>query len=181
MPHKDKKNVWPRATQSWERIHVDFFDFENKIYILMVDAYLKWVEYEEVMGLTTQVVVKTLKNLWARFGVARTIVYDGGPAFISEQFKMFCVETGVKHISAAISSQFKWTDGEDGVNCQKLVKKIKVWRWEIWITVSYYNNSRKEEEQSPAEKFLGRRTRILLDLLKPKLHQEVEREIMERP
>ncbi|XP_065316632.1 uncharacterized protein LOC135925305 [Gordionus sp. m RMFG-2023] len=94
MPHKDKKRIWPRATQSWERIHIDLFDFENKMYKLVVDTYSKWVEYEEVRGLTTQVVVKMLKNLWTRFGVAKIRVSVGGPAFISEQFKLFRAETG---------------------------------------------------------------------------------------
>ncbi|CAK9304212.1 unnamed protein product [Gordionus sp. m RMFG-2023] len=91
MSHRDKKRIWSKAAQPLEFINLDLFDFENKIYILVVDAYSKWVECEEVRG-TIQVVVKT----W--FGVAKLIVSDGGPDFISGQFKLFCSETGTRHI-----------------------------------------------------------------------------------
>ncbi|XP_065323069.1 uncharacterized protein LOC135930214 [Gordionus sp. m RMFG-2023] len=42
------------------------------------------------------------------------------------------------------------------------------------MAVAYYNNSRKREELSPAEKFLGRRTRIQLDLLKQEIPPEMD-------
>ncbi|XP_065318856.1 protein NYNRIN-like [Gordionus sp. m RMFG-2023] len=48
MPRKDKRSVWPKVVRPWERIHLDFLDFENKIYLLVVDAFSKWMEYEEV-------------------------------------------------------------------------------------------------------------------------------------
>ncbi|XP_065318876.1 uncharacterized protein LOC135926871 [Gordionus sp. m RMFG-2023] len=95
---------------------------------------------------------------------------------------MFCIETGVKHILAPPYHPSSNGQAEKMVSIVKnWLRKSKYRGVEIWIAVAYYNNSRKGEEQSPAEKFLGRRTRMLLDLLKPNPHQKMEREIAEKP
>ncbi|XP_065322768.1 uncharacterized protein LOC135929938 [Gordionus sp. m RMFG-2023] len=98
---------------------------ENKMYLLVLDAFSIWVENEEVRGLTTQVVIKMLKKLWARFGVANIIFSDGSQTFISGQFKLFCEETGARHFSASIPFKLKRPGRKNGSTCEELVKKIK--------------------------------------------------------
>ncbi|CAK9302873.1 unnamed protein product [Gordionus sp. m RMFG-2023] len=78
-----------------------------------------------------------MKNLWARFGVTPTIVSDGGPAFISEQFKMFCVETEVKHILAPPYHPSSNGQAERMVSIVKnWLRKSKYEGGKIWIAVA---------------------------------------------
>ncbi|XP_065313442.1 uncharacterized protein LOC135922862 [Gordionus sp. m RMFG-2023] len=55
-------------------------------YLIVVDSFSKWIEYAEVYGYTTKIVIKKLKELYVRFGFPDTIVSDRGPAFVSEEF-----------------------------------------------------------------------------------------------
>ncbi|XP_065319112.1 uncharacterized protein LOC135927102 [Gordionus sp. m RMFG-2023] len=64
----------------------------------MVDSYSKWIEYTEVHGYTTKIVNNKLSELFAKFDLPDKIVSDGGPAFISKNFKQFCDELKIQHI-----------------------------------------------------------------------------------
>ncbi|CAK9296000.1 unnamed protein product [Gordionus sp. m RMFG-2023] len=174
MPHKEVGNIWPKTSRPWERIHVDFFDLNKRSYFLVVDSYSKWIEYEEVHGLTTNIVIKKLQNLWAKFGIPEVIVSDGGPAFISEGFKQFCANTQTQHILAPPYHPSSNGQAERMVAIVKgWLKKAKYERGEVWIAQLYYNNSKNSGGFTPTERFLGRRTKVLLDLIKPKCDIDV--------
>ncbi|XP_065315334.1 uncharacterized protein LOC135924215 [Gordionus sp. m RMFG-2023] len=106
-----------------------------------------------------------------------TVVPNGGPALISRQFKVFCAETGTKHILAPLYHPSSNKQEEKVVAVIKnWLRKSKDGSGKMWISVAYYNNKRKGEEPSPREKFLGRRTRIWLGSLTGKSGRKTVRD-----
>lgn len=86
---------WPLASEVWERVHVDYFEFQRHQYLLLVDAASKWMEVAEMRSTTS---AATLRQLWAwftRLGLPRTVHSDGGPQFTSAEFKGKLAEWGV--------------------------------------------------------------------------------------
>ncbi|XP_065321209.1 uncharacterized protein LOC135928681 [Gordionus sp. m RMFG-2023] len=151
----ERMKQWGREYVWWPGMNRDIENI-SRTYVRLVDAFSKRVEYEEVKKLTTQIVIKVLKNTWAKFGVAMTVVTDEDPLFISRQFKIFCAETGAKHILAPLYHPSSNGQVERMVAVVKnWLRKLKDGGGEMWVAVSYYNNSRKGEEPLPVKKFLG--------------------------
>ncbi|XP_065315252.1 uncharacterized protein LOC135924132 [Gordionus sp. m RMFG-2023] len=155
MPRKEMGQVWPKSKKPWDRLHIYFFELDKKSYFLVVDSYSKWIEFEEVQGLTTKVVIKLLQKLWAKFGIPKIIVSDGGPAFISENFKQFCNSIKIKHILTP-----PYHPSSNG-QAERMVDIVKNW-------IKRRNKKKMKEGVTPVELFLGRRTRLPLDFLKSK-------------
>ena len=94
--------LWPHPPQVFYRIHIDFLGpIHNRSYLIIVDAYSKWVE-AYVMGTSTSSlsVINKLYEYMARFGLPHTIVSDNGTQFTSSEFKMFCVSNGISHVTS---------------------------------------------------------------------------------
>ena len=61
------------------------------------DRYTRWIEVVGVPDATALTCVSAfLSNIVARFGVPVQIVCDNGPAFVSQLFKDFCSNLGIK-------------------------------------------------------------------------------------
>ncbi|XP_065322618.1 uncharacterized protein LOC135929818 [Gordionus sp. m RMFG-2023] len=96
------------------------------------------------------------------------MVSDGGPAFISMGFKNFCIKLNANHIVAP-----PYHPSSNG-QAERMVAIVKSWlmkttdnRSEIWVLQLYYNNAKGKDGKSPAEKLLGRKINMFLDMLKP--------------
>ncbi|XP_065320898.1 uncharacterized protein LOC135928367 [Gordionus sp. m RMFG-2023] len=96
---------------------------------------------------------------------------------LAAEFERFCRENEIKHILAPPYHPSSNGQAKRMVGIVKnWLRKAKYGKGEVWVSVAYYNNSRKGEEMSPSEKFLGRRTRIGLDALKSRSDKpEMER------
>ena len=65
------------------------------MFMVLLDAYSKWLE---VVPMTTTTTEKTLEVLWsmfARYGLPNQIVSDNGPQFTSTEFEEFMRITSV--------------------------------------------------------------------------------------
>ncbi|GKA48730.1 reverse transcriptase domain-containing protein [Tanacetum coccineum] len=69
----------------------------NKYILVAVDYLSKWVEAKKLPTNDTQVVVKFLKSLFARFGTTRAIISDRGTHFCNEQFAKVMPKYEVTH------------------------------------------------------------------------------------
>lgn len=69
VPKTKINSKWIPTTRPFSRIHIDFFYFEHRSYLLVVDSYSKWVEIELMRnGTDCDKVLKKLVALFARFG-----------------------------------------------------------------------------------------------------------------
>ena len=61
-----------------------------------IDKFTKWPEAEPVRKITAAAVVKFIRDIFVRFGVANRIIIDNGTQFTSAAFVEFCEEMGTK-------------------------------------------------------------------------------------
>ena len=102
-PPRAELHPWEWPTKPWHRIHVDYAGpIKNKYYLIIVDAHSKWLEVFPCAGPSATATIKHLRHCFSHFGLPVSLVSDNGPCFVSEQFKMFLKENGVRHITTAI-------------------------------------------------------------------------------
>lgn len=99
-PPRGELTPWQPTSRSWERLHLDFFGpFRNKMFLVCIDSYSKWLDVFEVKRADTFNTLNKLREVFSRFGFAETVVTDNGSAFTAEAFQNFCKENGLKHIT----------------------------------------------------------------------------------
>ena len=85
--------IWP--TSPWKRIHIDFAGpFQDKMFLIVVDAHSKWPEVVQMSTTTTSKTVEVLQVLFAKYGLPEQLVSDNGPQFTSEDFAYFMKANG---------------------------------------------------------------------------------------
>lgn len=57
---------WLPAVQQWERVHIDYMQVGQRVFLVLVDAYSKWLEcHQMVNGLSTKSLIVKLKLILA--------------------------------------------------------------------------------------------------------------------
>lgn len=97
---KPKKTFgkWPMVTAPMERVHLDFFHFNGKTYLIFVDAFSKRLEIKAMGKTTAGDLERKLNGIFATLGQAKTIVTDNGPPYTSAEFKKFCNDRDIELI-----------------------------------------------------------------------------------
>ena len=85
-PHKAPRHPWQYPSAAWDRIHIDYGQWGNKHFLVIVDAFSKWPEVKLVSSTTTQRTIDVLQEVFATHGYPRLLVSDNGPQFTSEEF-----------------------------------------------------------------------------------------------
>ena len=164
--------AWTFPSKPWERIHVDFADFEGQKYFLVIDAFSKWPEIVPMTTTTAERTNNVLRQLFAIHGLPHTLVSDNGPPFLSTEFKLFLKRNGIKHITSQpympsingpaerLVQTFKQrmkSSSDSILGPQKLAK----------ILLQLRSTPHTMTGKSPAELLFNRKLRIRLDLIKP--------------
>ena len=90
---------WQYPGGPWERVHVDFAGpFMGRMFLLVVDAYSKWIEVDALHCSTASAAVKSLRRIFALHGLPQVLVSDNGPAFVGQEFGDFLKKNGVRHM-----------------------------------------------------------------------------------
>eukprot|EP00731_Ephydatia_muelleri_P017459 Em0010g557a len=169
------------------RIHVDYAGpFEGKYWLVVIDAFSKWLEIKPMQVSTAAVTIKALREIFCRFGLPRVIVSDNGPQFIASEFKDFCTANNITHIRA--TPYHPKTNGlaERAVRTFKeRFSATKMHRDDLDLTlqrflISYRNTPHKSTGRSPAELLLGRRIRTKLNLLKPDINHYMDKALTQQ-
>jgi hypothetical protein len=94
---------WPVPQRAWSREHVDFAGPNNgHSYLIMVDAYSKWIEARETKGsFDVSVAIACCRDWFATHGIPDELVSDQGPAFRAEEFKQFLKSNAIRNIFSA--------------------------------------------------------------------------------
>jgi hypothetical protein len=94
-------------------------------YILAITNYFtKWVEAIPMKSVTSKDVINFIKeHVIHRFGIPQTITTDGGLIFISEEFRRFTADVGIKLIRS--SPYYAQATGQAEASNQSLTKLIK--------------------------------------------------------
>lgn len=183
MPPKAPLHPWEWTTEPWSRIHIDHAGpFHGKIFLIVVDAYSKWLEVREVPTTSTAATVKVLRELFATHGIPKVIVSDNGTSFTSTEFSEFAKGNGIRH--ARIAPYHPSANGQAERMVQLTKKKLSKLVEGDWATkisrflLTQHITPTTTTGFSPAQLLMKRRLRSCLDLLHPdSLPDKVEKKM----
>ena len=93
---------WNWPSQPWHRLHVDFLGpFLGATFLIVVDAYSKWLEVVPMSSTTAESTITELKKLFVTHGRPTQIVTDNDTQFTSQEFEEFLKLNGVQHYRSA--------------------------------------------------------------------------------
>ena len=156
--------------EPWTKVATDLLHFRGKEYLLVCDYFTKFYEICEMeKSAASEVVIRKLKNIFARYGVPLTLISDNGPQYSSRTFKNFVRKWQIEHVTT--SPEFAQPNGFIERNVQtvkKLMKKAIESGEDPYIALMNFRATPKADKKSPAELLMGRIIRTLL----PTLHQK---------
>ena len=139
MPTAAPTHPWEYPQNPWERIHIDFAGpFLGKMFLIIVDAYSKWLDVIPMNSSTATATIEKLRTLFATHGVPVICVSDNGPSFISDEFKTFLSRNGIRQVLVAPYHPSSNGLAERAVQTFKTsMKKIQILQFQPELTVFY--------------------------------------------
>lgn len=173
-PAKVPVHRWECPDGPWKRIHIDYAGpFMNNYFLIVVDAYSKWLEVIPLKSITSKKTIESLTEIFSRWGLPEIIVSDNGTSFTSFEFKEFLKKNCIKHKLIApghpatngqaeryvqtIKYGLKSMDKEKGDLKEKLNKLLLINRKVVNCATG----------ESPANRMLKFEIRTKIDFLKP--------------
>lgn len=171
MPDKASVYPWQYPEKPWQRIHIDFCQYESHQILVVVDAFSKWAEAIVMSSTTSQQTIRVLRELFSKYGVVHQLHSDNGPQFTSDEFKMFLKSNGIRQTLSApyhpatngLAERFVQTIK----NGLKAMKGTDIHKKVAQFMLAYRRAPHATTGSSPAELFLGRQVRTILDIMKP--------------
>jgi transposase InsO family protein len=172
---------WAMPSEPWSRLHADFAGpFEGSMWLVIVDAYTKWLEVIRMKSITSATTIHKLREVFARQGVCRTLVTDNGPQWTSDEFKGFCRSNLIRHITGqpwhpqtnGLAERAVRTFKERMLAAKDSTPDVQLRLQKFLLT--YRNTPHQSTGRAPAEMLIGRRLRTCFDLLKPDVRATVD-------
>uniref|UniRef100_A0A2A4JM87 RNA-directed DNA polymerase n=1 Tax=Heliothis virescens TaxID=7102 RepID=A0A2A4JM87_HELVI len=170
---------WEYPLFPWQRLHADFAEYLGKKYLILVDAHSKWIEALPMGRTDAQATITALMTVFSRFGLPSQLVTDNGPPFLSHEFKEYCMNNCISHVTSAPYRPQGNGAAENAVKTIKKALKRAVHSGENVLQAlntflfHYRNCDHATTGVSPAVLLTGRRMRMRLDALRPDVKQVV--------
>ena len=170
MPHKI-------PNRPGEQVALDFFELNNKEYMITVDYYSNSWEIDRLTSTTSSAVVLQLKNHFVRYGCPNHLISDNGPQIVSSEFCKFASDWDFEHRTSYPGNSKANGKVESAVKTAKnLLRRALSARTDPYTAILDYRNTPTQGiESSPAQRLMNRRTRTLLPttktLLQPRAPQ----------
>ena len=81
----------------WMKIGADLFELNNKVYLVVVDYFSRWLEVKLLLSVDSESVINNLAEIFACFGIPEVLRTDGGPQFKSKLFYKFTEDFNIIH------------------------------------------------------------------------------------
>lgn len=180
-PSNAPLHPWQWPERPWSRLHIDYAGpFMGKMFLIIVDAYSKWMDVYPVHSANTLTTIEKLRQSFAIQGLPDMIVSDNGSCFTSTEFENFTKQNGIKHVKVAPYHPSSNGLAERGVQTFKEgMKKQKQGTIETKVSrflFSYRTNPQSTTGITPSEMLMGRHLKTRLDLIKPDVGKRVQEE-----
>ena len=178
-PPSTKVHPWPSPSGAWERIHIDFAGpFRNKLLLIVVDSFSKWIEVRQVSATSTKETLFVLHELFASWGVPKVIVSDNGTAFTSADFATFIQSNAIQFVRIPPFHPSSNGRAERAVQTTKAslkrifhnVSALTSTEWNLALSrflLSQHVTPIQGLNKSPAELLQGRQLRTCLSIILP--------------
>ncbi|XP_058042756.1 uncharacterized protein K02A2.6-like, partial [Ahaetulla prasina] len=172
LPPSAPVREWEKPQGPWSRIHIDFAGpFHGQTFLIVVDAFSKWLEVILMKSTTAEAVIATLRHLFATHGLPDTLVSDNGPQFTAAQFEEYLAEEGIRHaLSAPFHPASNGLAERSVRSAKEALSRLKPGDWQTKIDFFLAIQHRTPSTatgKSPAELLMGRKLRCPLDRLNP--------------
>ena len=109
----------PQPEFPFEMISTDYFSYAGRSYYVIVDRYSGWLSVYRAVDNGAGELIRTLKEYFSTFGIAKEMTSDGGSQYASYQVREFLRNWGVSH--RVSSSYFPHSNqrAEQGVKSAK--------------------------------------------------------------
>ena len=181
-PIKAPIHPWEWTNKPWVRLHLDYAcPYHNKMFLIIVDSFWKWIDMIPSSSATSDETIEKLRIVFANFGLPQQIVTDNGSAFRSQEFETFLQRNGIQQIRTApyhpasngqaertvqtFKTRLKKMLNEKGTINQKVHRFLKAHR----------TTSHSATNCTPAELLFGRWLPTALDIIKPRLSNNMEK------
>jgi len=94
--HHKYYETWSKEDTPFKRIHIDFFDFAGKKFLLMIDSLSRWLQVEQVHSTKASKTIIKLNNMFNFIGLPEVIVLDNRPPFTSIEFIDWCRRNNIQ-------------------------------------------------------------------------------------
>lgn len=172
-PKKESSHPWEYPKQPWQRLHADYAGpFMETNFLIMVDAYSKWVEDIPTKSTNAETTIKLMREVFARFGLPFTLVTDNGTQFRSVDFKFFLDSNGITHKFSA--PYHPATNGQAERYVQTIKRGLRIAMNEpgdlnsklCRLLMTYRKTPNSSTGISPSELLFKREIRTRIDLVK---------------
>lgn len=145
-------------------------------FLIVVDAYSKWVESVLMTSITSEAVIQALRRMFAIHGIPDVLVSDNGPQLSSATFQLFLASQGIRHAQVAPFYQAGNGMAERAVRSVKeAFARLGPGGWHERVStclLSQHSTPCPSTNRSLAEMLMGRRLRTTLDRLHPNYSSE---------
>ncbi|XP_047992691.1 uncharacterized protein K02A2.6-like [Leguminivora glycinivorella] len=177
-PPREPPAPWPRAPHPWHRVHIDYMTIGQKVYLIVVDSYSKWVDCIFMQnGTSTQSLIAKLKYIFSLFGLPKVLVSDNDVKIHCAEFKSFCSNNGIKYMNSPVYHANSNGQAENSVRtCKRMLKYIlrenissmyDIHEKLLNYLFVYRNTVHCTTGETPAKLMFGRELRTRLDLIIP--------------
>ncbi|XP_058038754.1 uncharacterized protein K02A2.6-like [Ahaetulla prasina] len=177
LPPTAPVREWEKPQGPWSRIHIDFAGpFHGQTFLVVVDAFSKWLEIILMRSMTAEAVIAALRHLFATHGLPDTLVSDNGPQFTATQFEEYLADAGIRHaLSAPFHPASNGLAERSVRSAKEALSRLKPGDWQtkidFFLAVQHRTPS-TATGRSPAELLMGRKLRCPLDRLNPQYTPE---------
>ena len=163
---------WHWPSRPWSRLHIDYAGpFLNKMFLIVIDSYSKWIDAFPVSAATSFVTIDKLRTCFATHGIPQVVVSDNASQFVSAEFQEFLKHNHIKHIRAPAYHPSSNGLAERAVQIFKNgMKSFKSGSIETKLARFLFTYRRLPQSTtgvSPAELLMNRKLRSRIDAIFP--------------
>ncbi|KAK2571051.1 Transposon Ty3-I Gag-Pol polyprotein [Acropora cervicornis] len=166
----------------WSKIAADPFEFKGEHYLVLVDYYSDWIEFDKMRDQTATETIALLLKQFSRWGLPDEIVTDCGKNFDSKEFSQFCQRKQIKHTKSSPHHHQSNGKAESAVKIAKsILRKTENSALNPYeALLDQHNTPTVDMTTSPAQRFLHRRLKseipMKATLLTPEIAETVLKE-----
>ncbi|CAC5387865.1 unnamed protein product [Mytilus coruscus] len=159
LPPEAPLHPWEYPSHPWSRIHIDFAgSFMNKSFLIMVDAYSKWIDIHVMNSTTSEATIAKRQQTFATHGLCDLIISDNGAAFTSKEFTDYVKSNAVQSFKEDMKKI------KEGTVQEKLNRFLFNYRITPQTTTGL----------APSELLMKRKLKSRLDLVFPNIEKRVQ-------
>ena len=174
--HNQKEPINPHPVPSlpWQIVASDLFEWNSIVYLILVDSYSGWFEFNTLKDMTSKSVITLLKRHFASHGTPQVLITDNARQYTSNEFEEFSHQWNFEHVTS--SPRYPQANfAEEAVKRAKsLLTRCEKDNSDVYYGLLMLRNTPRDGHlKSPAERLFSRKTNIPLptttSTLKPRV------------